>query len=38
MTSGGIASLGMPTIGNGSTKGPGDGGAAGNGDNLVDVL
>ena len=36
IASGGIASSGMTTIGNGSTKGPGDGGAAGSGDNLVD--
>ena len=35
-TSGGIASSEMTTIGNGSTMGPGDGGVAGSGDNLVD--
>ena len=36
MASGGIASLGMTTIRNGSTEGPGDGGVAGSGGNLVD--
>ena len=36
MASGGIASLGTTTIGNGSTEGPGDGEEAGSGNNLVD--
>ena len=34
MTLGGIANLGMTAIRNGSTEGPGDGGAAGSGDNV----
>ena len=34
MTSGGIANLGTTTIRNGFTKGPGDGGAAGSGDDV----